>query len=407
MPERTLHTQCVIAGGGPAGIMLGFLLARSGVEVAVLEKWPDFFRDFRGDTIHPSTMELLEELGILDQFLALPHDETRQLEADIGDTKVTVADFSHVPTKAKFIAFMPQWDFLNFITAKAKKYPSFKLLMETEATDVIKEGDAIVGVTARAAEGDFEIRADVVVGCDGRHSTIKEKAGLTSVSLGAPMDVLWFRISRTQSDPKASLARVAGGRIMIMIERTNYWQCGYVAQKGAFDEIKDAGLAWFQNDVCRTAPLLSSRIGEIDSWDKVKLLSVTVDHLTRWYTNGCVCIGDAAHAMSPVGGVGINLAIQDAVAAANVLVGAFARGAPSEKDLARIQKRREFPARVTQGVQVYIQNKIIRSVLASTEPVALAWPLRLLRAFPVIRRIPARVIGLGVRREHIWTTEAV
>lgn len=385
--------------------MLGYLLARSGVEVVVLEKWPDFFRDFRGDTIHPSTMELLHELGLLEKFLALPHDETTQLEADIGDEKVTIADFSHLPTKAKFIAFMPQWDFLNFITAEANKYPCFKLLMETQATDVIKEKDTIVGVHARDQKGDFEIRANLVVGCDGRHSTIKEKALFKSITRSSPIDVLWFRISRIQSDPAFSLGRIEHNRVLIMIERTDYWQCGYVMIKGAFDDIKELGLNAFQENIRRVAPVLGERCREIDTWDKVKLLTVTVDHLATWHKSGCMCIGDAAHAMSPVGGVGINLAIQDAVAAANVLVDAFGRGVPNESDLAKIQKRRAFPARVTQDAQVFVQDKILRHVLGNTEQVRLAWPLKLLKSFPLLRRIPARVIGLGVRREHILTRE--
>jgi 2-polyprenyl-6-methoxyphenol hydroxylase-like FAD-dependent oxidoreductase len=404
---RIERVQCAIAGGGPAGVMLGYLLARSGIRVAVLEKWPDFFRDFRGDTIHPSTMDVLAELGLLDRFLALPHDETRDIEVDLGGARIPVADFRHVPTRAKFLAFIPQWDFLNFIAAEGKKHPGFNLLMETEATGLIEEGGVVRGLKAKDREGAFEIRAELVIGADGRHSTVRDAAQLPKTDLGAPIDVLWFRLSQKPADTHASLGRVDRGQVLVMIDRTTYWQCAYLIPKGGFDAVKAAGIEAFRARLAALMPLLADRVGEIRSWDDVKMLSVAVDHLDQWYKPGLVCIGDAAHAMSPVGGVGINLAVQDAVAAANILVPAFSRGAPTVADLRAVQKRRAFPALVIQRAQVFIHERVLAPILSSSEPLTrVPIPLRLLIAIPYLRRIPARLVGVGIRPEHVHTRAA-
>jgi 2-polyprenyl-6-methoxyphenol hydroxylase-like FAD-dependent oxidoreductase len=381
-------------------MMLGFLLARAGVDVLVLEKHEDFLRDFRGDTIHPSTLEVMHELGLLDEFLEQPHQEVRELGGQFGDETVIVADFSHLPTRCKFIAFMPQWDFLSFIADHAKLYPTFKLRMKTEVTDLLEHDGSVVGVRAKTADGPLEIRADLVVGADGRHSRIRERAQLQVDAFGVPIDVLWFRISKRPEDGGQTLGRLVEGKIMVMLNREEYWQCGFVIPKGEFEAIKQRGLAAFREDILRIAPFLGDRVGELDDWEDIRLLTVLVDRLRKWYRSGLVCIGDAAHAMSPIGGVGINLAIQDAVAAANILADPFINGTISVIDLEKIQKRRHFPTRVTQSVQVFLQNHVIGRVLKS-RLVSLPWPLRLLRRFPVLRRIPARLIGVGVRPEHV------
>jgi 2-polyprenyl-6-methoxyphenol hydroxylase-like FAD-dependent oxidoreductase len=381
-------------------MMLGFLLARAGVDVLVLEKHEDFLRDFRGDTIHPSTLEVMHELGLLDEFLEQPHQEVRELGGQFGDETVIVADFSHLPTRCKFIAFMPQWDFLSFIADHAKLYRTFKLRMKTEVTDLLEHDGSVVGVRAKTADGPLEIRADLVVGADGRHSRIRERAQLQVDAFGVPIDVLWFRISKRPEDGGQTLGRLVEGKIMVMLNREEYWQCGFVIPKGEFEAIKQRGLAAFREDILRIAPFLGDRVGELDDWEDIRLLTVLVDRLRKWYRSGLVCIGDAAHAMSPIGGVGINLAIQDAVAAANILADPFINGTISVIDLEKIQKRRHFPTRVTQSVQVFLQNHVIGRVLKS-RLVSLPWPLRLLRRFPVLRRIPARLIGVGVRPEHV------
>jgi 2-polyprenyl-6-methoxyphenol hydroxylase-like FAD-dependent oxidoreductase len=399
-----LKTGCCVVGGGPAGMMLGYLLARAGVDVTVLEKHADFLRDFRGDTIHPSTLELMHELGLLADFLALPHQEARTLKGTFAGVDFTFADFTHLPTHCKFVALMPQWDFLNFLCDRGRRYPGFRVLMRTEATDLIEQNGAIVGVRARTPQGECELRTPLVVGCDGRHSLVRAKAGLTVENLGAPMDVLWFRLRREPEDPEDVMGLFAAGRIFVLINRGDYWQCGYVIPKGTFEAVQRAGLAPFRAQLADTLPRFADRFGEIASWDEIKPLTVAVDRLTRWYRLGLICIGDAAHAMSPVGGVGINLAVQDAVAAANILSQPLLAGTLSEADLARVQKRREFPTRIIQGGQVFIQNRVITNVLGGAD-IKPPWPVKLLSTFPLLRRIPARLLGLGVRPEHIRTPE--
>ena len=351
---QTLTTRCCVVGGGPAGMMLGFLLARAGIDVVVLEKHGDFLRDFRGDTIHPSTLDFMHELGLLDQFLALPHQELREVTAQIGETPIKAADFGHLPTKCKFIALMPQWDFLNFLAAQGQRYPNFKLLMHAEVTDIIRAGDRVVGVQVASPDGVREIRADLIVGADGRHSTVRAKAGLTVEDIGAPMDVLWMRLSRRPDDKYETLGRIDAGHVFVMLNRGDYWQCAYVIRKGGADATRREGLPAFRASIVKLAPFLSDRVEELGSWDDVKLLTVAVDRLKQWYCPGLLCIGDAAHAMSPIGGVGINLAVQDAVAGANLLYAPLRRGQPTLDELAAVQKRREFPMRFIQGMQVLI-----------------------------------------------------
>ncbi|HYX65766.1 MAG TPA: FAD-dependent oxidoreductase [Burkholderiales bacterium] len=396
-----LRVRCCIAGGGPAGMMLGFLLARAGVAVAVLEKHADFLRDFRGDTIHPSTLELMAELGLLDEFLRRPHDEVRELAAQVGDERLVLADFGHVSARCKFVAFMPQWDFLDFLAQRGRRYPGFALRMQAEAVELIEEGGRVAGVRARTPDGPLAVRADLVVGADGRHSTVRRLAGLRSDELGAPMDVLWLRLPRFADDPAATFGHAESGRIFIMLNRGDYWQCAYVIPKGGFDEVRRAGLEQFRQSLVALSPFLASRVEKLASWDEVSLLTVAVDCLREWHRPGLLCIGDAAHAMSPIGGVGINLAIQDAVAAANRLAAPLLSGNVSDADLAAVQRRREWPTRMTQRLQLAIQNRIVRRVLDSRAPLKPPLALRLLQWFPVLRRIPARIIGIGFRPEHV------
>jgi 2-polyprenyl-6-methoxyphenol hydroxylase-like FAD-dependent oxidoreductase len=404
-PTR-INTSCCIAGGGPAGMMLGFLLARAGVPVIVLEKHADFLRDFRGDTIHPSTLEIMHELGQLEDFLKRPHQELKQIAGQIGEETITLADFSHLPTKCRFIAFMPQWDFLNFLLERAELYPSFRLMTNTEVTGLIETGNQVVGVTAETPDGPLEIRAGLIVGADGRSSVVRNASGLEVEHLGAPIDVLWFRLPRKPDDPGQALGRFANGKIMVMINRDKYWQCGYIIRKGALAAIKERGLEEFGNDILSLAPFLGERIKEIHDWEEIKLLTVLVDRLRKWYRPGLLCIGDAAHAMSPVGGIGINLAIQDAVAAANILWQPLIEGWVSPSHLQRVQWRREFPTRLTQRGQVLVQDNVLGRVLGSTQPIVALWFLKLFTLFPALRRIPARLIGLGVRPEHVKSPDA-
>jgi 2-polyprenyl-6-methoxyphenol hydroxylase-like FAD-dependent oxidoreductase len=402
---QTITTRCCIAGGGPAGIMLGFLLARAGVDVVVLEKHADFLRDFRGDTIHPSTLELMHELGLLEEFLKVPHDKVSRLTMQVGAERIAAVDLRYVPTHCKFIAMMPQWDFLNFISAQGRRYPKFRLLMRTEAADLIEEGGRITGVRATSPQGDLEIRADLVVGCDGRRSVVRERAGLVSEDIGAPIDVLWFRLSRKSSDTEETGAHIEAGRMLVMLNRNTYWQCAYVIPKGGIEKVRSAGLQAFRDVVAELEPWLGDRVSELKSFDDIKLLTVTIDRLTKWHRPGLLCIGDAAHAMSPVGGVGVNLAVQDAVAAANMLAEPLRTGSVTNEHLEAIQKRRTFPVRVIQRMQVGVQNGLLSPALSSTERPKPPFLMRLLGWFPPLRRIPARIIGVGVLPEHIQTPE--
>ena len=401
-----IKTACCIAGGGPAGMMLGFLLARAGVPVVVLEKHRDFLRDFRGDTVHPSTLEMMHEFGLLNEFLELPHSTVRKMSLQIGDDHLVIGHFEHLPVHCKFIALMPQWDFLNFLADHARRYPRFDLRMQTEATDLILDDGRVVGIRAKTPDGEIEIRADLSVGCDGRHSTLRERAGFSVEKMGSPMDVMWFRISRNPDDPAEVVAHVESGRMLVMLNRNDYWQCAYVIAKGTADEVKHAGLDEFRNRVAEISPFLRNRLREIDSWDKVKLLTVEVDRLRRWYRAGLVCIGDAAHAMSPIGGVGINLAVQDAVAAANILAEPLRRGTVTINTLKQIQQRREFPTRVTQRLQIIMQNNIIQPALANQGKRPRAPLFLKMMQWPLLRRIPGRLLALGVRPEHVHTPAA-
>ncbi len=394
--------QCCIAGGGPAGMMLAFLLARAGVDVVVLEKHADFLRDFRGDTIHPSTLEVMYELGLLDKFLERPHSEIREIGAHIGADFVRIADFTHLPTHCKFLAFMPQWDFLDFLAGQGRRHPSFHVLMNAEVVDVIVDNGRVEGVTARTPDGAIQIRSRLVVGADGRHSIVRDKAGLEVDDLGAPMDVLWFRISKRAEDEGQLFGRIVNGRIMVMLDRRDYWQCGFVIRKGGSEEIRRNGLGAFRGKIQRMTPFLGDRVDELKDWDQIKLLTVAVDRLRKWHRPGLLCIGDAAHAMSPVGGVGINLAIQDAVAAANILTEPLRRDAVTDRDLESVQRRRMFPTRATQALQVFVQNQLIRRALDNPR-MSVPRPFVLLNRWSRLRRIPARVIGLGFRPEHVRT----
>jgi 2-polyprenyl-6-methoxyphenol hydroxylase-like FAD-dependent oxidoreductase len=399
-------TQCCIAGGGPAGMMLGFLLRRAGVDVLVLEKHADFFRDFRGDTVHPSTLELVYELGLIDEFLELPHQKVETLTGQVGAEHLKMVDFRHLPTHCKFIVLMPQWDFLNFVAQHARRYKTFELRMETEATELIEEGRRIVGLRAKTRDGTLTIRADLVVGCDGRHSTVREKAGFECDDYGAPMDVLWFRMSRQQSDTTDTFGHIEAGKLMVMLDRGDYWQCAYVIPKGGIERVKSEGLEAFRKRVVEMSPFLADRVSELESWDDVQLLSVTVDRLRKWWRPGLICIGDSAHAMSPIGGVGINMAVQDAVAAANRLASPLRSGAVTDNDLQAIQERRVPPVRFTQWLQLTIQKRIISRVLESRQRPKPPLFFKLFSIFPVLRRIPARLIGVGIRPEHVRTPEA-
>jgi 2-polyprenyl-6-methoxyphenol hydroxylase-like FAD-dependent oxidoreductase len=400
-----MQTGCCIAGGGPAGMMLGFLLARAGIDVVVLEKHADFLRDFRGDTIHPSTLELMYELGLLEEFLRRPHQEVRELGGKVGGESIILADFRHLPTHCKFLAFMPQWDFLNFIAEQASRYPTFHLIRQAEVTELIEEADGVKGVRAKTPQDTLEIRALLTVGADGRHSAVRSLAKFQMVNIGAPMDVLWMRLSRRPEDPAETFGFIGSGAILVMLNRGDYWQCAYVIRKGAADTMKKSNISALREKIVLLAPFLRDRVEELRDWKDISLLTVSVDRLLQWSSPGLLCIGDAAHAMSPVGGVGINLAIQDAVAAANILAAPLSQGKPSPEILQKVQRRRDFPTRATQRMQVFIQNNVIGKVLDATKPVKPAWPFKLIQKWPYLRRIPARLIGVGFRPEHVKTRD--
>jgi len=403
-PEK-LQTRCVIIGGGPAGIMSGYLLARAGVPVAVLEKHDDFNRDFRGDTIHPSTLELMHELGLLDEFLKQPHQEVRELRGVINGQTVPIADFRWLPTRCKFIAFMPQWDFLNFLSSHAKRFPTFQLHMHTEVVDLLIEKERVIGVRAKTPRGEMDVRADLVIGADGRHSTVHTRAGFKLCEFGVPIDALWMRISRKPDDPEQSFGFFQHGKLLVLLGRGDYWQCGFVIPKGGFDEIKTRGLPEFQNEITSFAGFLHDRVAELDDWSKIKLLTVQINRLRDWCREGLLCIGVSAHAMSQAGGVGINLAIQDAVATANLLAEKLRSGLVTVDDLRKVQARREWPTRLIQRVQVFIHNRVTGRTSGSGN--SLPFVVRLLQWFPILRQLPARFIGLGPRPEHFRSPNAV
>jgi 2-polyprenyl-6-methoxyphenol hydroxylase-like FAD-dependent oxidoreductase len=398
--------------------MCGYLLARAGVDVTVLEKHKDFLRDFRGDTVHPSTLQVMHELGLLEEFLKLPHTRIRTANIEIGDEHFTVGDFSRLPTAGKFIALMPQWDFLDFLARQARKLPNFHLLMQTEARDLIaqkdrKEGDRICGVLATGPQsvGDsrsdqkkvnVQIKAGLTIVADGRYSLLRDKSGLKVEDLGAPFDVLWLRLPVKPGDPVDLVGKVREGQLFVMIYRTDYWQCAYLIPKGGFDTIKAEGLSKFRARLKSIAGFAAGRVDDaIRDFDQVKLLTVTVDRLVKWARPGLVCIGDAAHAMSPIGGVGINLAVQDAVAAANILGPVLQKRAPTLRDLKKVQKRREFPTKVIQAVQIAAQNFFLAPTLAAMQTPRPPLIFKILNAWPWARQFPARFIGMGVRPEHV------
>jgi 2-polyprenyl-6-methoxyphenol hydroxylase-like FAD-dependent oxidoreductase len=400
MSRELLETACCVVGGGPAGIMLGYLLARKGVQVAVLEKHQDFFRDFRGDTVHPSTLEVLNELGLLEEFLDLPHEKVESLGVIVGDSLFDVADFRHVPVICKFVALMPQWDFLNFLWAKAKRFPSFQLLTRHEATDLVRDGDRVTGVVVQHEGREMQIRADLVIGCDGRHSITRSAAGLEVIEHGVPIDVLWFRISRTSADPAQVLGNVNYGKALILINRSDYFQAGLIIRKGSYDEIKARGIDAFRDDIRQIAPYLGERVNELHDWEQIKILTVQINRLERWYRPGLLCIGDAAHAMSPAGGVGINLAIQDAVAAANLLTGPLQARYVPVTALAAVQRRREFPTRFTQAIRLLAHRGFAR-VFENSGPVRVQWQLKAAMRIPGIHRAVGYAVGIGARPEHV------
>jgi 2-polyprenyl-6-methoxyphenol hydroxylase-like FAD-dependent oxidoreductase len=383
-------------------MMLGYLLGRAGVDVVVLEKHADFFRDFRGDTVHPSTLQVMDELGLIEGFLRLPHQRLQKMEGMFGGESVRIADLSRLHVKYPFIAFMPQWDFLNFLRESGKQFASLKVMMSTEAIDLIHDGDRIAGVRAKTPAGVIDIDADLTIACDGRHSLVRERAGLEVEEIGAPMDVLWFRAGKRENESEKLFARVDPGKMMVTFDRGDYWQCAYIIAKGQYDAVKARGLAALLDDVARMAPILKSGLADVKSWDDVKLLTVVINRLKRWTRPGLLCIGDAAHAMSPIGGVGVNLAVQDAVATANLLASKLQNGCPPEDELDAVRRRREFPVRMTQRMQVVAQNNIVSAALKpGNQPLKVPLVMRLVTAVPWLQGITARFVGLGVRPEHV------
>jgi len=409
--RKVIRTHCCIVGGGPAGMMLGYLLGRAGIETLVLEEHADFFRDFRGDTVHPSTLQVMDELGLIEGFLNLPHQELQKLEGRFGEESIRIGDLSRLHVKYPFIAMMPQWDFLNFLRENGKRFASLKVMMNANVTDLILSGSEVVGVGADTPEGAIEIRAGLTVGCDGRHSTLRARAGLALEDIGAPMDVLWFRVGRNRDETERLFARVRTGKMLVTFDRGDYWQCAYVIPKGHFDAVKMRGLDTFRNDIAGMAPILRAGIADVKSWDEVKLLTVAINRLKRWTRSGLLCIGDAAHAMSPVGGVGVNLAVQDAVAAANLLGAKLIalsdkNGCPSEHELDAVRRRRVFPVRVTQAMQVLVQNRLISMAInPDKRPLRVPLVLRIVSAIPWLQGMTARFVAVGVRPEHVHSPE--
>lgn len=404
-PNPLHSTRCCVVGGGPAGMMLGLLLARAGVAVTVLEKHGDFLRDFRGDTVHPSTLQILQELGLLQKFKQLPQRRESLLSGLIAGREQPVVDFRGL-RPFDYLALVPQWDFLNLLADAGRRYPSFDLRMRHTATGLMRDGGRVAGVRVESPDGAYELRADLVVACDGRHSTIRAAAGLKGTDYGAPMDVLWFRMPRSAHDPQGTFGIANDGHLMVLLNRNEYWQTAFVVPKGSDAELRAQPIDRLRDAVVRLAPFLSDRRDSIESWDAISTLAVQVDRLDRWHTPGLLLIGDAAHAMSPIGGVGINLAIQDAVAAANELAGPLAAGTATADHLRAVEQRRLLPVRVIQRVQIVVQNRIISAVLKSRKRPTPPWPLKLLNWFPVLRRVPAYLVGVGIRTEHIRTPPA-
>jgi 2-polyprenyl-6-methoxyphenol hydroxylase-like FAD-dependent oxidoreductase len=410
--SKIIQTHCCIVGGGPAGMMLGYLLGRAGIDVIVLEKHADFFRDFRGDTVHPSTLQVMDELGLIDGFLKVPHQQLQKMDGLFGEQNVRIADLARVNVKHPFIAMMPQWDFLNFLRENGKRFPSLQVMMNANATDLVWSGNAVTGVAVDTPDGLVEIHAGLTIACDGRHSIVRPHAGLEVDEIGAPMDVLWFRAGRRPNETENLFARIQSGKMLVTFDRGDYWQCAYVIAKGQFGAVKARGLDAFRNDVTSMAPVLSEGMSDVKSWDDVKLLTVAINRLERWTKPGLLCIGDAAHAMSPVGGVGVNLAIQDAVATANLLAAKLvalkaSKGCPSEDELDAVRRRRYFPVRATQAMQVIVQNRLIsRAIKPGDKPLGVPLGLRVISAIPWLQGITGRLIAIGVRPEHVHSPAA-
>lgn len=402
MRAESIHSRCCVVGGGPAGVMLGYLLARAGVAVTILEKHRDFFRDFRGDTVHPSTLELLYELGLLEEFLKLPHQKVTSVGVTFGDFAFEVANFRGLHTHCRFTAIMPQWDFLNFLSEQGKKYPNFDLRMEHEAVDLMYEGERVRGVVVRTPKGTEQISADLVIGCDGRHSIMRGAGQLQVLELGVPIDVLWFRVGRRKDDHEEVLGHIDFGKILVLINRNDYFQAAFIIPKNSFEQIKRNGLEAFRKEIAQVAPFLSDRLEELQDWEKVKLLSVQINRLKRWHRPGLLCIGDAAHAMSPVFGVGINLAIQDAAAAANVLMRPLRDGQSTDRLLGKVQQRREFRTRMTQRLQAIAHSRF-QYVFRRQGPLHASWLFKLAARAHVMQPILLNVVGIGIVPEHVST----
>ncbi|HMM88858.1 FAD-dependent oxidoreductase [Bradyrhizobium sp.] len=397
-----MKVRCCIVGGGPAGMMLGYLFGRAGIDVVVLEKHADFFRDFRGDTVHPSTLQVMDELGLIEGFLKLPHQRLQRMEGKFGGETVRIADLGRLNVKYPFIAFMPQWDFLNFLREAGRRFASLKVMMSTEAVDLLRDGERVTGVRARTPDGVIDIEADLTVACDGRHSLVRERAGLEVEEIGAPMDVLWFRAGKRADENESLFARVDPGKMMVTFDRGDYWQCAFVIAKGQYETVKAKGLPALLDEVARMAPILKPGLSEVRSWDDVKLLTVAINRLKRWTRPGLLCIGDAAHAMSPIGGVGVNLAVQDAVATANLLAAKLRHGCPPEAELDAVRRRREFPVKMTQRMQVIAQDTIVGAALKpGNQPLKVPLVMRIVTAIPWLQGITARFVGVGVRPEHV------